>query len=464
MPELKFEPKIEEEKKPEEVSEIHGEPQEQELGQEFVRRELEEDKAEKELRKASYVVAIQMMNEARNEFPESIKTILYKKVTGAKLTKSEKGSLFKVLSLWWRKKFGMDFFHRNLGEEEIEVLKKKGKGSYKHDPNVEMNEIFQRLKNQNKKIQKRDNVAPAKNQKTETKLKKLTKQKKEKTLKLYRALANLDKGEPVDEFRDERRRTIFYDEDSSNYFILEAGTKKDLNIADILSDYAWGIKYVPDGEMVEPAYRIIAKRILTNEVRRNLESIYDEELTVRFKIDGGIRRVIDRVFEKDWFAILTNKDLKTPIAVLAGVVAEAMARELTNRLSYKQNLSFFVERANTLEDNKYKYDFKIRTTITRRGVGVGDEAEVKKRIKKIGVQFTIKYKNRGKIQQVMEAKKQYASELPVDDIVLIRINSFEFANAYTRWLKEGKPSGGPEQFLSEELKQQLLEAVMQGLV
>ena len=83
MPELKFEPKIEEEKKPEEVSEIHGEPQEQELGQEFVRRELEEDKAEKELRKASYVVAIQMMNEARNEFPESIKTILYKKVTGA---------------------------------------------------------------------------------------------------------------------------------------------------------------------------------------------------------------------------------------------------------------------------------------------------------------------------------------------------------------------------------------------
>ena len=358
----------------------------------------------------------------------------------------------------------MDFFHRNLGEEEIEVLKKKGKGSYKHDPNVEMNEIFQRLKNQNKKIQKRDNVAPAKNQKTETKLKKLTKQKKEKTLKLYRALANLDKGEPVDEFRDEMRRTIFYDEDSSNYFILEAGTKKDLNIADILSDYAWGIKYVPDGEMVEPAYRIIAKRILTNEVRRNLESIYDEELTVRFKIDGGIRRVIDRVFEKDWFAILTNKDLKTPIAVLAGVVAEAMARELTNRLSYKQNLSFFVERANTLEDNKYKYDFKIRTTITRRGVGVGDEAEVKKRIKKIGVQFTIISKNRGKIQQVMEAKKQYASELPVDDIVLIRINSFEFANAYTRWLKEGKPSGGPEQFLSEELKQQLLEAVMQGLV
>ena len=100
-----------------------------------------------------------------------------------------------------------------------------------------------------------------------------------------------------------------------------------------------------------------------------------------------------------------------------------------------------------------------------RGVGIGEDEEINRRIKKIGIQFTINALSKGKKERViLKAKKRYAGELPVDDIILVKIPTYKFSDAYTRWLKKGKPSGGPEQFLSEELKRELLEAVTQGLV
>lgn len=123
-----------------------------------------------------------------------------------------------------------------------------------------------------------------------------------------------------------------------------------------------------------------------------------------------------------------------------------------------------VQRANVFEDNMLKIDFKVRTPVYVRGVGVGDEEKISMIIKKIGLQFTIRRNTRIKKAQLLSVKEHWKGKLPVDDIVLIHIHTREFEEAYAQWLKAGKPSGGPEQFLSEELKKQLLDLVLEGLL
>src|SRR3989344_7508647 len=112
-------------------------------------------------------------------------------------------------------------------------------------------------------------VKAEKSSKKEVIIKELRAQKKEKMNLLHLSIQNLDRGEPIDELRDETRKVVYFDEGNQQYFIEKRGKRKTIGIGDIMSDYAWGIKYVPDGEMIEPAYRALAKRILTNETRRD---------------------------------------------------------------------------------------------------------------------------------------------------------------------------------------------------
>ena len=477
MPEPKFEEKIE---KKQEVGQVQEEKLEEGTIQEPTEKieNLEGKEPDLEFRNVSFKVGVEMMVEAKKEFPSSIQTILKKKEAGQKITTVENEALQRVLNLWWREKFGIFFDHQWFSEQKVEKLKKGKK--YRYEFRDEMAKILAKLNKRYRKMEKNKKEVAArvglKLKKSKTKLEQLSDIKKERILKLHNALVNLDQGRPVDEFRDETRRIVFYDE-KLGYFVLESGLRKNLTIGDILSDYAWGISYVPDGKMVEPAYRRIAKKILTNETRRQLEYVYDEELKLNIERGLGHAQKIDESFEKQW---LEHKE-KVIKYGWHGVVSEAMAREVVSRLSAQEvGIPLVVDRANVLEDSKYKYDFKVRTWRARRGVGVGDEQEIERRTKKIGIQFSVvavknvlsesgvkSWSERRKLLKILKiekVKEKFAEKMPVDDIVFINMPTLEFAHAYTRWLKKGKPSGGPEQFLSEELKQQLLEAVTQGLI
>ena len=401
MPEPKFEEKIEE--KPEPASRAKKE-----------RVETYKPKY------ASKKVAVQMMLEARSEFPESFREILRKKEAKQKLSPEEWSELDLITEKWWQERFGISFSKRFSGLTESQRLfvRRSPTGDLpKIDALVARKQIFVK--------------------------------------KLYEELSRLDAGEAVESFGDEKRRIVYYEEQESKFFTLDNGNRKYLTIQDILSDYAWGISYVPDGEMVEPEYRLLAKKILVNETRREIETTYNEELRLRTQYVGDINR-IDTEFEDNW-----RNGYSRP----AGVVSEVMAREILSRISGSKESQIVVLRADFVEDHLYKYDFKVRTKRSVRGVGIGEDEEINRRIKKIGIQFTINaFSKEKKETLILKAKKQYASELPVDDIILVKIPTYEFSNAYTRWLKKGKPSGGPEQFLSKELKIELLEAVTQGLV
>ena len=285
--------------------------------------------------------------------------------------------------------------------------------------------------------------------------------KKQKMESLHHAIQNLDNGEPVDEFRDETRRVVFFDEDTGQYFIEDGDKKKIIGIGDIISDYAWGIKYVPDGQMTEPSYRTLAKRILSNEARRGIEDIYDKELG-KTTTGGSIspKQPLSQI-ESQW-----GKWKNRPEGLLwLGFIAETAVRELLNREAINNKLNFAVLRANAKEDSIYKIDFKIHVYQRSRGVRV-KQKEPKNAGSKVGIQFGLIEPRfaRRKAEKIKQIKEKFGKELPVKDILLIAIQTKEFADAFNKWLELGKPSGGPEQFLSRDLKIELLKAVTKNLV
>lgn len=302
---------------------------------------------------------------------------------------------------------------------------------------------------------------PKKKIKEKETLEHLSIRKKARMEALHLVIKHLDEGEPVKEFEDETRRVVYFDEEGQQYFLEERGQRKNIGIGDIVSDYAWGIKYVPDGEMREPAYRTLAKRVLANEARRDIENLYDQELAKIWPSShhGRLLHVSPTQphLEKHW---KRGKEL----VIWSGFIAEKAVRELLNRIGLNEKLNFVVSRASALEDSIYRYDFKIRVLQRNRGVRV--KSENTSGTTKFGIQFgAVKPRYaRKKTKVIKEIKEKFVKELPVEDILIVTVDTDEFISVFNRWLELSKPSGGPEQFLSPELKKAILKAVTEKLV
>lgn len=365
------------------------------------------------------------MIEYRDEVPENIANMLDKMSATHrmdKLTQEEKNIFIPARDKWWQQKFNISVSQW----VEMEIKRKKT------------------LKPQNK----------IKKDKIQKKLEGFSLVKKQKMEELHMALRNLDSGEPVNEFRDETRRVLYFDENKNQYFVEEAGQKKYLGIGDILSDYAWGIKYVPDGEMTEPAYRIVAKRILTNEARRTIENVHNEELA-RIHPEKTLTTPSKKTLLELWSE-------SGKIEPLIGLMAEVIVRELMSRTCLNNNLSYVILRANSLEDSFYKYDFKIRASNKNRGVDIESSEPKVRKPTKIGFQLKTHLRSTGTFINIKEFSKGKKGE--VDEVLLLTITTDEFSKSVKKWVETGKLSGGPEQFLSRDLKMGILKAVTKNLI
>ncbi|MBI2049259.1 MAG: hypothetical protein HYT29_02400 [Parcubacteria group bacterium] len=349
---------------------------------------------------------LDIMMDAKGEFPIHIQDILDRIAARGKLANEEKEELDVFRDTWWRSTFGTDFALRKFAPEE--------------KPSKFLEEERSLSKRKSKE------------------------QKWGKMMTLYRALKDLDEGRPIRQFDDRSRKTLYHDHERNEYFVEQNGIKRYLGLGDVVADYAWGIMYAPDVKMNGADYRRIAKRILINETRRDIEGLRNREL-LGTNIDGLPADMAPPLsyIERNW------PDKPRFQATAAGFVAEMMTRELFTRISLNKELPFTVMRSNPVEDAAYKSDFKIRTL------------EAKPRT--VGVQFTL-VKKRGKFKRVMEAReriKQPDQESPVDSVAMIQVSaSEEFKNAFTRWLENGKPAGGPEQYLSNDLKTLLLKKMV----
>ncbi|OHA06512.1 MAG: hypothetical protein A2934_05205 [Candidatus Sungbacteria bacterium RIFCSPLOWO2_01_FULL_47_10] len=271
--------------------------------------------------------------------------------------------------------------------------------------------------------------------------------------RLARSLRAIDTEEDIEEFGVDRRM-LYYDEDSGGFYAKDNNGKKAVTVADVQSDCAWGLRYLPDPEMPHGVFRQTAKKILVNEARRDVEELYDKELAL-WNLGAASKTPLSHI-EENW----------GKRGVPEGIIAETMARELLNRTSLNNSLGFVVVRANNMEDGIFKYDFKLQTSQRKRGVSLDDNSgEKEARRKKIGIQFTIRSGEGVWKKAVLDAvKKLYGGKLPVDEIIFVQVPTKDFSKAFTRWLEAEKPSGGPEQFLSKDLKMRLLKESTQGLV
>lgn len=340
--------------------------------------------------------------DARDEFSENMRGLIKKLVVDkANLSPDETAYFDQEAERWWQEKFGLSFFSDKKTIKQSETA-------------VDVTKT-----NRMKRLQK--------------------------------SLNSIDAGENIEDFEG-ARRTIYLDENKDELFVLENGLRKEIGMGDILSDYAWNIKYVPDPEMPHLYFRYLAKKILVNEARRDIEGIYYEEL-------GGQAQSKPASIE-----LIFSKIRKGHTIV--GFLAEHMARELCNRTGVNNDLGFLVLRVDPIEDTKYKYDFKLKTIKRRRGIAVEDKKNLSKVLRKIGVQFSVSINLEKKNLAVAKAKKKFAKELPVDDIIVVVLpqKGSDFIRAFRKWLSEDKPSGGPEQFLPRDLKIRLLKESIQGFI
>lgn len=376
------------------------------------------------------------MIQARAEFPEEIILIIDKAARREKLAPEEVGALDSFSYQWFRQIFGI----AKKKQTTQEIVKKIQKIQTKPE----------QIKNQKltKKLKK----------KQKQKLIELGTKKKDRMKQLHQALRNLDAEESVNEFIDEIRRVVYFNEERQQYFVEENGTRKYVSVGDITSDYAWGVTYFPDSRIIDPiAYRTLAKIILTNEARRNLEQIHNTELKVENPSLYSIESQTNAVLKDPTLG--PNRLRERELNALVGGLAEIEVRKWLNRISSSYNLDFIVMRANVQEDSEYKYDFKIR--IKQRNRGIKLDGSDPKPATKIGFQLKTRSKP---VTNVKSGKYTKGQTIEVDEVVQISIISTEFMDAFKKWLEQNKPSGGPEQFLSPELKRAILKAVTEKLV
>lgn len=384
----------------------------------------------------------EILIQAKEEFPEEIKEIVEKSQRGEKLKTGDFNRLDAFSQRWFRETFGV-------------ALKKKQPISKEPLPKEEV----ARRKKQSKEAEEKN-----RKKKKQPQLQELAKQKNNKMKQLHNALINLDAGESVEEFIDETRRVVYFDDENQQYFVEESGERKNIGIGDIVSDYAWGIKYFPDSRMADAtAYRTLAKRVLVNETRRDIEKIHNSELIIlrpyRASADS-FARIWPRVkeaFEKTGTGVAKQQLIEKLLGDVEGWIIEVAVRELVSRLSLNTKLDFVVSRATVEEDADYKYDFKVRVKRRLRGVDVQS-----KNISSAGFQLKSEFNRMGAGLSSRQTKKGVTKV--VDEILTLKVPSKDFRKAVKKWFEVGEPSGGPEQFLPKDLKVAILKAVTEKLI
>ena len=285
--------------------------------------------------------------------------------------------------------------------------------------------------------------------------------------KLARRLTDIDKRVDYSEKDKGNRRLVSYDTETGELYVrTKSGKKHTLALHDIVADLDWGVRYRPDESIPQELWRSLRKRSDVAEARWAIERIYNEELAEQEGLTLPTTSLTADYIEGS-FRNGKNKGLH-------GVISERMAKNLLSREGLKdKNTGIRVENVNAFEDSELKYDFKVIIDVDRkRGVAIEPEGlsrdEYVKEKRAIGVQFTVG-PGYGKLKQIAKAKRHLSDERvqelvkhSVEDIVLVKLN-LNASERYRRWLDDGKPPGGPEQYITNEEKESLLQSVYVGL-
>lgn len=91
----------------------------------------------------------------------------------------------------------------------------------------------------------------------------------------------------------------------------------------------------------------------------------------------------------------------------------------------------------------------------------------KKKEQKENIKQGVQLKSRSKalvLHNIYTRIIKAVKDSPVDEMMYMTIGSQALRYGFQKWLDLNKPSGGPEQFLSRDLKIEILKAVTKDLV
>ncbi|OGZ95589.1 MAG: hypothetical protein A3I44_02640 [Candidatus Sungbacteria bacterium RIFCSPLOWO2_02_FULL_51_17] len=275
-------------------------------------------------------------------------------------------------------------------------------------------------------------------------------------------------GKDPFESHKQQRTPVYFNERTHSFVIREQKEIKQISLGDMLADYSWGLRYTIDPSVPEQQRKVLLKHLAINEARRDIEEIYDGELITFHHISAGTGSIPMDHLERMYAHGKINRSN-------AGILAERAAREFLTRVAINNpETGIVVERSNAMEDTELKYDFKIRRKQKLRGIALAGidmpREEYIKEKRRLGIQFTISARPavlQYKVEQLTEARKKILNTTPfikknVDDISLVAIDFHSIGDYFQRWVKEGKPPGGPEQYMTAEEKKELLRAAIKN--
>ena len=285
---------------------------------------------------------------------------------------------------------------------------------------------------------------------------------------LKKRLRDIDAHVDYSEEERAKRRSVFYDKESKRLFVNEGGKKKQLTYGDVVADLDWGVSYQPDESCPREIWRRIRKLSDLSRAQQDISKIFNQEIASLEKISLPTTDLDEEFIEKHM----------SDHPYIHGVIGERMAKNILMRISYNNpGMLLRVESSNAIEDVELKYDFKILMPKKTRGVALEGEdmsrEEFVKHKRRLGIQFTVtglSYRLNKKRRAIKIAQQKindktfnrYVKRM-VDDIVLVSVPLKTYKDCFKQWLESGKPSGGPEQFLSEEGKNHLVNAVLSSV-
>ena len=255
--------------------------------------------------------------------------------------------------------------------------------------------------------------------------------------------------------KGEGERSAEFDAEQNGFKYLDDNGKEQVaTLGDLITDMDWGVYYNLDAD----APRSMAKKYLVERAKQELRELLDLQI---IKSESGSSSVHE--FKRETYKIIEDERASGVVERRVGFISEAIVKDFLKKLSIdNKDLPFEIHEADVFQDVEQKIDFIIHLKEGSRGVGVEESADAKD----VGVQFSIAPEFRAKKQEQVNRsiERLRANREHIRDIALV-IFPLAIAEVFKgRWIRHGRPAGGPEKFLYKDMAEKLFTELLKDIV
>lgn len=292
------------------------------------------------------------------------------------------------------------------------------------------------------------------NTETQKEIYDLQKRKQEIMKRLKAQLACLDNPERQLEKGEGERSAEFDAEQNGFKYLDDNGQEQVATLGDMITDMDWGVYYSLDAN----APRAMVKQYLVERAKQELRELLDSQI---IKSEANSSSVHE--FKRETYKIVEEERASGVAERRVGFMSEAIVKDFLKKLSIdNKDLPFEIHEADVFQDVEQKIDFIIHRKEGSRGVGVEESVDAKD----VGIQFSIAPEFRAKKQEQVNRsiERLRANREHIRDIALV-IFPLAIAEVFKgRWIRHGRPAGGPEKFLYKDMAEKLFTELLKDII